>query len=305
MLPHFRIPFLACPVLMLTSCLVTLSAQETKGKPKGLPAPSRTIEYKKVGDKALLLHLFEPKKSNAVPAQKSTAIVFFFGGGWSSGSPSQFYAQAKHLSELGVLAMCADYRVRSRDGVAVVDCTADAQDAVAYVRDHAAELGVDPQRIVAAGGSAGGHLAAACATLKYRGQEKRDLEAFRPNALVLFNPALLLGAAAEIKLTDKEQEKVEALAARLGDKPESLSPYHQLSKSLPPTLILHGQADTTVPYKTVELFTVKAKELGCDCTLVGYPGQQHGFFNYQRNQQHYEATRDAMVQFLRKHGFVP
>lgn len=304
MLRLFVHQFMVGAIAVVLSPLSGL-AQEAKTKSKDLPVPSRTIEYKKVGDKALSLHLFEPSKPANPSATKPASIVFFFGGGWTSGSPNQFYAQAKHLADLGVLAMCADYRVRSRDGVAVVECTADAQDAIAYVRDHAPQLGIDPQRIVAAGGSAGGHLAAACATVNYRGTDKREPAAFRPNALVLFNPALLLGAAADVKLAEKDQAKVEALAARLGDKPESLSPYHQLTKALPPTLILHGKADTTVPFKTVELFAAKAKELGCDCMLVGYEGQQHGFSNYQRNQENYESTRDEMVKFLRKLGFLP
>lgn len=304
----FNVVFCLAYAVFAIAIFGNVVAQERKDKRQvsPLPEPSRTVIYKRVGEKSLELHLFQTPQADQARPSKSPAIVFFFGGGWTSGSPSQFYPHAKHLAELGILAACADYRVRSRDGAAVADCIADAQDAVAYLRDHATELNIDPQRIVAAGGSAGGHLAAACATVSYRGTEKRLPGDYRPNALVLFNPALILGAASssELKLTDKEQAKIDALAERLGDQAEKLSPYHQLTKSLPPTLILHGKADTTVPYKTVELFTAKAKELGCDCVLVGYDGQQHGFFNYQRSQDNYQATRDEMLKFLRRLGYV-
>ena len=305
---HATLVCVCVGALAWTNC--SAYSQTPKNDAKALPQPSRILTYKQVGEKSLALHLFEiptiAQQKPTKPSQtKTAAIVFFFGGGWTSGSPSQFYAQAKHLADLGVLAACAEYRVRSRDGAAVVDCTADAQDAIAYMRDHATELGIDPGRIVAAGGSAGGHLAAACATLNYRGTEKREPDAFRPNALVLFNPAVILGAADKLELSPKEQAQITSLAQRLGDQPEKMSPYHQLSKSLPPTLIMHGKADTTVPYKTVELFTTKAKELGCDCVLVGYEDQQHGFFNYGRNQDNYQATRDEMVRFLRRLGYLP
>ncbi len=278
------------------------SKRNSKNIAKALPQPTRAVTYKKVGDRVLELQIFDPPAKTDAP--KRAAIVFFFGGGWTSGSTSQFYPQAQHLADLGVLAICADYRVRSRDNVPVIECTADAQDAIAYVRDHAEEFNVDPKRIAAAGGSAGGHLAAACATVAYKGTGNRTPDDYRPDALVLFNPGLLLGPAAELKTTEQEQAKIAALANRLGDKPEQLSPYHQLTKTLPPTLILHGQADTTVPYKTVELFTNKAKQMGCDCTLIGYADEQHGFFNYQRNQSKYEATRDEMVKFLKRLSFV-
>ncbi len=285
----------------------SVSSGQDKAQPaKALPEPDRQIEYKAVGTKSLKLHVFgmDGRKSETADSKKA-AIVFFFGGGWTSGTASQFFPQAKHLADLGMVAFCADYRVRSRDGAEVVDCVADAQDALAFVRSHSEQLGVDPNKIVAAGGSAGGHLAASCATLAYRGQANHAATDYAPNALVLFNPALILAVTeADPKSSQMDRKRIEALAARFGAAPEQMSPYHQLKDKLPPTLILHGKADTTVPYKTVELFTAKAKDLGADCRLVGYEGQQHGFFNSQRNGGKYEVTRDEMVNFLRELGYL-
>ncbi len=178
-----------CALLFSGLSSMPLGIAQERQKKTNLPEPQAKIEYKRVGEKPFYLHVFKPSQDSAQPRP---AIVFFFGGGWSNGSPEQFYSQAKYLSDSGMVAFCADYRVKSRDDSRVIDCVADAQDAILYVRDHAKELQVDPNRIVAAGGSAGGHLAAATATVDYKGTQTNVEERFRPNALVLFNPALVL-----------------------------------------------------------------------------------------------------------------
>jgi acetyl esterase/lipase len=191
--------------------------------------------------------------------------------------------------------------VYSRDEAKVVDCVADAQDAMVFVRKNAASLRIDPDRIVAAGGSAGGHLAAAVATLAYRGEQIDVTPAdYRPNGLILFNPAVALadfdGAKEEAYFNKTE------LVERLGDKPEALSPLHHVTPELPPTLILHGEADITVPIWTVEAFRERATNAGVDCLLVAYPDQVHGFFNF--GKAGYEPTLESMLQFLRDKKFM-
>jgi acetyl esterase/lipase len=99
----------------------------------------------------------------------------------------QFEPHAKHFAKLGVVAICADYRVKTRHNTTPFDAIADGKAAIAYVRKHAKELGIDSKRIVAAGGSAGGHVAAAAAIL--------PPEDHRIAALVLFNPVVDTTAA--------------------------------------------------------------------------------------------------------------
>src|SRR6185503_17153828 len=147
--------------------------------------------YKRIGDANLAVHIFEP------PGAKSNraAIVFFFGGGWTGGSPGQFEQHCRHFASRGMVAMTADYRVNSRHGVKPVTCVADAKSCLRWIRSNAARLGIDPHRVVAAGGSAGGHLAAATATLPDFHQPGEDKAVSSvPDALVLFNPALVLAA---------------------------------------------------------------------------------------------------------------
>ena len=124
-------------------------------------------------------------------SDKRPAIVFFFGGGWTSGKLEQFEPQASHLARRGMVAARADYRVKSRHGVTPKECVEDAKSAVRWMRANAAKLGVDPDRIVAAGGSAGGHIAACTAFSPGLDAEGEDANvSSKPNALVLFNPVL-------------------------------------------------------------------------------------------------------------------
>src|SRR5205823_3485066 len=115
---------------------------------------------------------------------KRPVIVFFFGGGWTQGKVEQFEPQAAYLAGRGLVAARADYRVNSRHGVTPDACVEDAKSAVRWLRLNAAMLGIDPERVVAAGGSAGGHIAA-CTTCPGLDAEDEDAKvSSRPNALV-------------------------------------------------------------------------------------------------------------------------
>ena len=249
--------------------------------------------YKTIGDTRLELFLFTPEGHQ--PTDHRPAIVFFFGGGWNNGTPKQFEPHCRMLAAQGMVAITADYRVASRHQVKVVDCVRDAKSAVRWVRQNAQRLGIDPQRIAAGGGSAGGHLAAATATLPEFDEPTEDAKiSSRPNALVLFNPALVLTL-----------NGVDLPLARTGIEASRVSPDEHIVKGLPPTIIFHGKADTTVPYATVELFTRKMIEAGNRCELIGFEGQTHGFFNYGRgDNQMFGQTTAEMVRFLGRLGYL-
>ncbi len=145
--------------------------------------------YKTVADVSLPLYVFKAEGCQA--SDHRPAIVFYFGGGWRSGSPTQFATHAQYLASRGMVAICVEYRVQSRHGVNVAQCVADAKSAMRWVRSHAGELGIDPQRIASAGGSAGGHLAAAVALLPGHDDPQDDTSvSCVPDAMVLFNPAV-------------------------------------------------------------------------------------------------------------------
>jgi len=267
--------------------------------------PDARVEvYKTIGDTKLNLYIFNPP-NNTPPASRA-AIVFFFGGGWRNGSPNQFATQCRRLSSLGMVAITADYRVLSRNNSTVADSVRDAKSAIRYVRQNAARLGIDPQRIAAGGGSAGGHLAAVTGIIQGLDEPVENHQiSSRPNVLVLFNPLLVLAPT-----PDEEQfaQFLSALAQRrpeLGVDAASVSPWHHVSKGDPPTIIFHGRADTTVPYATVEAFTRKMQALGNRCELVGFDGQSHGFFNYSPSgNKYYDETLRQTEEFLASLGYL-
>lgn len=262
---------------------------------------ARAEVYKEIGDVKLSLHVFEPATG---PKTGRPAIVFFFGGGWTSGNPKQFEQHCRYLAARGMVAITADYRVASRHQVKAAVCVADAKSAIRWVRENARRLGIDPKRVAAGGGSAGGHLAAAAATLPLfdEPKENRSVSSI-PDALVLFNPALVLAPFEGIALDGFESR---VSAERMGAEPTKLSPVHHVKKGTPPTIIFHGRADTTVPYATAEGFTRVMQKAGNRCELVGFDGQAHGFFNYGRgDNSNYRATLVGMDAFLVSLGYLP
>ncbi|MEX0678801.1 MAG: alpha/beta hydrolase [Pirellulales bacterium] len=264
--------------------------------------PGAKVEtYKTAGDVKLNLYVYEPADLKA--GEKRPAIVFFFGGGWRAGSPRQFLPHCKYLASRGMVAMTADYRVASRHNVKAIDCVKDAKSAIRYVRKNAARLRVDPNRIVAAGGSAGGHLAAATGTIEGFDEPGEDpTMSSRPNAMLLFNPAVVLAPVDGLELDEK---RLAQLSERMGTSPRELSPYHHISKDVPPTAIFHGKADSTVPHETVVAFTKAMKDAGNTCTLFSYEGQGHGFFNYGRaRNKMFVATLMEADKFLARLGFL-
>jgi acetyl esterase/lipase len=255
---------------------------------------ARVETYKEVDGTKLNVWIFPPSGAEA----KRPAIIFFFGGGWSSGSPAQFERQCRHFAARGMVAITADYRVATRQHVKPPQCVADAKSSIRWLRQNAERLGIDPQRIVAAGGSAGGHLAAATATLPDFDEpgEETKISAV-PNALVLFNPALLFAPFKDVAPAGFASNVSEE---RFGCDPKSISPIHHIHEHLPPTLILHGRADTTVPFATVKAFATEMKQHGNRCELVGYEGQPHGFFNAAR----YDETLKEADKFLVSLGYL-
>jgi acetyl esterase len=243
---------------------------------------ARVETYRKIGSTELKLWIFGESDPNV----QKPAIVFFFGGGWNSGSPGQFENQARHFAERGMIAITADYRVKSRHGVQVVECVKDAKAAIAWVRENSRRLGIDPNKIAASGGSAGGHLAATTGTVSGFGSDER------PNAMILFNPACTLAPIADWQPPGaKARRSVE----RLGEEAQAISPAHHIGPHTPPTLILHGKKDTTVPYASVVAFESVMKKAERPCKLVGYEGAGHGFFNRGEDYRKTLAEADAFL----------
>lgn len=199
------------------------------------------------------------------------AFVFFFGGGWVSGSIKQFEPHAEYFSERGLICFLIDYRVRSRNQVSPFESLKDAKSAIRFIRKNASLFHVDTSKIIASGGSAGGHLAAATALIKDFNEESdgRSLSCV-PNALVLFNPVVDNGPGGYGN-------------ERVGNKYKDFSPLHNIVKGAPPTIIFLGTKDHLIPVETMQYYKIVMEKVGSRCDLFLYEGEGHGFFNYGKS----------------------
>jgi acetyl esterase len=282
-----------CLSVLLISISAWVFAQQTapaqNAAPTSLPGAISKV-YKTIGETQLYLHIYQP--AERLSKAKLPAMVFFFGGAWRQGSPAQFIEHCKYLAARGMVAITAEYRVKSRHNVTPLECVADAKSAMRWVRAHADELGIDANRIAAGGGSAGGHLAAAVATVREFDDKADDVKVSPlPQALVLFNPVL-----------DTNEIPTEY---GFGDKRQAASPLHNVGKGMPPTIIFHGTADRTVPFTQATRFCEALTKQGGHCEVKAYEGRQHGFFNYGRgNNEDFKTTLRATDEFLTSLGWL-
>jgi acetyl esterase/lipase len=263
-----------------------------------LPAAAQThagsapalIKYKSVTTRDLFLHVFTPDR-DAFPGPRP-AIIFFHGGGWTEGNALRFYDQARHLAALGMVAISADYRLGSVDGADPRAALSDAISAMRYVRSHADALVIDPERIAAGGGSAGGQLAAALATAQDFDDPRDDTSiSHLPSALVLFNPVVDNGPGGFGH-------------DRVAEYWQAFSPLHNIRPGHPATIIMLGTRDALIPVATGEAYCERLRAAGAECRLHLYEGQPHAFFARSRSPLYYRQTLAAMDGFLAALGYI-
>ena len=250
----------------------------------------KTVVYKETPQGALEMqfHLPYDLQPGKPGGDRRAAIVFFFGGGWQGGTTRQFERHAAYLAGRGMIAALADYRVRSRHGVTPDVCVEDAKSAVRWLRQHAAELCIDPARLVGSGGSAGAHTAACTALLPGFEAEGEDRSiSCRPDALLLYNPVLEV-------LPRHVPDLVPTI--ELG---EQISPLRYVDENTPPTLLLYGSEDALGD--PAPAYVDKATAAGCRAELYLAEGQKHGFFN---ETPWFERTLERAEQFLVSLGYL-
>jgi acetyl esterase/lipase len=251
--------------------------------------PARRIVYKTVGDRSLHLDVFAPAGLKA--GDRRACFLTIHGGGWVNLGPRRQYPFADHYARLGLVGISVEYRLAAGTNVTVFDCVKDARSAMRYVRAHASELGIDPQKIIANGGSAGGHLAAGLALFDGTDEAGEDTTvSTRPDALVLFFPVIDTSADGYGQ-------------ARIGARWREISPLHHVRAGLPPTLLFHGTADTTTPFKGAQAFHDAMVQAGNRCELVVQEGGTHGYL--MRTQPLVEETLRRTDAFLASLGFLP
>jgi acetyl esterase len=247
--------------------------------------PDRKLVYKREDGWALELHVFEAKSENA--GATAPALLLFHGGRWKYGSARNFYPQCKYFARQGYACFSAQYRLGKGGRTDVRAAVADARSAFEYLSESAASLRIDPDRIVAGGGSSGGHLAAMLGVwatpTRGRSPEGRGV---RPAALILLNPMLDLSPCRPDHHLVKQYWR-------------EVSPFHQVDRHFPPSLVLLGSDDPELPVDSARAFCDAVRGKGGRCELAVFEGQSHGFFNYRPGQtEYFDKTNKCIVGFL-------
>ncbi|MBV7331770.1 alpha/beta hydrolase [Chloroflexi bacterium TSY] len=220
------------------------------------------VVYKSVGSTQLQMHLFMMQEP-AETTNPRACILFFHGGRFIQGHPAQFYPHCRYFVSRNMVAISAEYRLLGKNATSITACLADCKSAIRWLRVHADQLALDPDKIVAAGGSAGANLAANAAMNSSFDESNEDLDIrSQPDALVLFSPAIVRPQD-DVDLID------ERLFADLTAKPQ-----------LPPMLLLHGIDDEFFPAEAMQDFRDQIAAYGNQCDLKLFSGEKHGFFNY-------------------------
>ena len=248
-----------------------------------LAALAQKVRYKETPQEDLYLYILRPlvKSDKILPT-----IVYFTGGGWVNGDVYGQIPNPAWFRDHGIIGIEADYRVKSRHGTTPIECIQDAKSAIRYVRAHAKELGIDPNKIIAAGGSAGGHLAA-CTFLDCGDTPGEDLKiSSKPNAIVMHNPVLGEGFGKEFF-----------------DAHPEFSPILHVKKGWPPTIFSNGTKDNTTPFQYAEKFTRLMKEAGNVCELIPVKDADHSC-DWPVSNPNFLPTLQRMTDFLKEQNMM-
>ena len=262
---YMRIGFFCMAMLSTVDAATDSAAKTPEVTPLSLPG-SEPLVFRKVGDTELRLHVVKPK--DWATGGSLPCFVSFFGGGWSSGTPVTSIRWAKWAASEGMVGIAPDYRTKNRLGGTPEDCVADGRAAITWIQSHATELGIDPQKIVVFGGSAGGHVAAWTAIPNPGPGREDPAPLVKPMALILLNP-----------VTDTKNGGYGGTKRFGNDASRALacSVLDQMPAKMPPSIVFHATADTTVPYANSVTFKDRLVANGNRCELVTFDGLGHSY----------------------------
>ena len=267
---------------------------------EALQQATKKLVYKTVDGTELEMYVFLPKEP--ANGKLRPAVLYMHGGGWVGGDPSVCAYESLYLSRQGMVTATICYRLlgNKKGSFSVAkspaDCLADAKSAMRYFRGHAAEFSIDPDRIAASGGSAGGHLAAALAAIPGFDDPKDGASvSVKPNALVLLYPAFDLtggwgSGAGQCK--------------KAGIDPKTFSPATLADATFPPTMILVGNEDPVSPPASNKAFMERMKAAGRPIELFTYAGKAHKLFERKKHDPHFQSYLLHSSRFFQELGWI-
>lgn len=232
-----------------------------------------TRVYKKIMGQDLSLDIYEPE---AAIAPKKPVIILFHGGGLVGGDKKSLKYQCSFFANRGLVAISPSYRLVTKGAQdmesQVQQCIQDAKSAIRWVKQHAADFGIDSSMVFLGGGSAGGFLATEAALIDNINESSDDLKiSTKAKALILYNPAYI----PETRYTP--------------------SSVNYISKASPPSVLFFGSEDTYKPGG--DKFYKELTKLKVPAELWVAKGEKHAFYNKTGWN---EATTRKAYNFLLK-----
>jgi acetyl esterase/lipase len=274
-------------VVLMVVLVIVVAAGVTAGGLWGYFHPKFTrvdgVVYTQRHGHDLTFDIVRPARPNGL------AVLIMVSGSWRSG-PEGFHPwMVAPLLRRGYTIFAVSHL--SQPQASVMEIVADVNRSVRFIRHHAREYGVDPNRFGVAGGSAGGHLSLMLATRGGPGapdaNDPVDRESSAVQAVAIFFPVtdlLNLGRSTENPGDGGPPKSfVKAFGPQSTDPAvwkvigREMSPIYYVTPDLPPVLIVHGDVDTLVPLEQSEWFVARAREAGCTIELVVRPGKKHGW----------------------------
>ncbi|HLG95209.1 MAG TPA: alpha/beta hydrolase [Bryobacteraceae bacterium] len=265
------------------------------------------VEYSRVGGQSLRLDAYVPASEDPVPA-----VIIVHGGAWVTGDRKHSVEPLfKPLAAAGFAWFSISYRLANTAdpaGLAAMagstallgNAVEDVRAAVAYVRKHAAEYRIDPNRIALVGESAGAQLAAMAALKPGPGQDVSAVVAlYCPSDLVS-----LVQNTAMIPDSIRQAVRGTAFADILMTHLRELSPLYWVHKGAPPFLLIHGTADRLVPFRQSVQFCSALENAGSACQLVPIEGAGHGL-RWWESDGHSKLYKIEMVHWLSRQLSMP
>jgi alpha-L-fucosidase 2 len=249
------------------------------------------IEYARVDGVGLRLDASLPASSERTPA-----VILVHGGGWVAGDRRiDVEPLFEPLNDAGFAWFSISYRLAkdlTQFGVAINDVA----EAIRYVRAHAAEFNIDPDKIALIGESAGGQLAAMAAL---RGHGDTAVKA----VVALYTPSDLVDLVqtsnyipAQIRNSVRGTPWENLILAGL----TQLSPIDNVRPNMPPFLFIHGTADSLVPFRQSREMCDRMKKAGATCEVYPVEGGGHGIRWWESSPRQAVAYKHKMVEWLRQ-----
>ena len=252
-----------------------------------LPPLNKDIEYAKVGDVSLRLDAFVPEGEGPFPT-----CILVHGGGFTKGTKQSYITPIfEPLSKAGFVWFTIDYRLAPDHRWPAL--AEDVQTAIRWVKEHAKEYKVDPQRIALIGESAGGHLVSYVGAV---GKDDTSVAAvvpfYAPHDLefqVDNRGKLGDSMTALLGLTELNDDARKALRAA--------SANTAVHEKMPPYLLIHGDKDAQVTLEQSMRFQTLMKKHGNECELITIIGGAHGMGGWKALGSDYQ---EQMIEWLKK-----